>query len=78
MTCDNCTYAEWTRTKAGRLHPDKSGRCKWLVERGLDLRLPVAFYWPGWSLGEPRPAGGFITRGKPHQKPCIFKNGARP
>lgn len=76
MTCDNCTFAEWKRTKTGRLHPDKSGRCKWMAERGLDLRLPVAFYWLGYDGGRhPLPTGGRIERGKRHKAPCIFKNG---
>lgn len=73
MTCDNCTLADWRRTSNGRLHPNKSGRCKWLTERGIDTRLPTAFYW----LTSPTPSGGYIERGKPHKSPCIFKNGAR-
>ena len=29
--CMNCKYAEWERTKSGRLHPDKSGKCSCVV-----------------------------------------------
>ena len=70
-TCDHCTFAEWDRTKNGRLHPSKSGRCKRLEAHPLDLRLPAAFNWSRDSA--PSPSGGWIERGKHHRTPCAFK-----
>lgn len=29
MICEQCKYAEWKRTKNGRLHPSGQGRCAW-------------------------------------------------
>lgn len=76
MTCDNCEFAEWERTKNGRLHPGKQGRCLRLEKHPLDLRLPEAFWW-GFLVSEPKPSGGRIERGKKHKSPCIFKSGMR-
>lgn len=70
MKCDDCIYAEWERTKTGRLHPSKDGKCKRFEKHPLDLRLPAAFYWPG---GPPRPAGGYIKRGEDIEN-CVFKD----
>ena len=27
--CVGCWFAEWNRTKSGKLHPTKTGRCHW-------------------------------------------------
>lgn len=72
-TCDGCIHAEWKRTKTGRLHPDKSGRCLALKVWPLDLTIPVAFYWFGLSK-PPSPSGGWIKRGTAHSSPCSFHN----
>jgi hypothetical protein len=74
MTCDGCKYAMWTRTKNGRLHPDKSGKCSYLKEHPLDLRIPCAFSWNiGFGKSDPAPSGGYIYRGKELRAPCEFK-----
>jgi len=70
-TCDNCVFARWRRTAAGRLHPDRSGMCKRLEAFPLDLRLPAAFGWG--SYGQPDPYGGYIERGYVHVDGCAFK-----
>jgi hypothetical protein len=72
MRCDDCKFAEWNRTSNGRLHPDKTGKCKRLDAHPLDLRLPAAFYWIG---APPRPSGGFIDRKSELKEPCAFKAG---
>lgn len=76
MRCDDCRFAEWKRTSNGRLHPDKSGRCKRLEQHPLDLRLPSAFWWMSNHL--PSPNGGWIERGRDLPEKCIFKDGSRP
>lgn len=69
MKCDDCKFADWKRTAAGKLHPDKTGRCTRLREFPLDLRLPAAFYF----VFEPHPSGGFIERGSELRAKCDFK-----
>lgn len=73
-TCDNCIYAEWERTKAGRLHPNGHGLCTYLMAHPLDVRLPAAFSW--FNMSPPDPNGGWIKR-KTFDKPCVFKDGSR-
>lgn len=29
--CIGCRFADWKKTAAGRLHPDKTGRCRYEV-----------------------------------------------
>lgn len=65
-TCDGCKYANWQRTANGRLHPSKAGRCEFKVEMPA---LPAAFYW---HLREPRPAGGWIERGRQRDENCAY------
>lgn len=75
MRCDDCAYARWKRTAAGRLHPDKSGKCGFVIPT---ITLPAAFWWPGWGEREPRPAGGYIERGKDLRKECpLYTHAAR-
>ena len=69
--CDGCVYANWMRTKNGRLHPSKEGRCSRLIHHPIDRRLPAAFYW----IHYPNPSGGFILRGEKHKDKCVFKTG---
>lgn len=57
-TCNGCKYAEWDRTKSGRLHPNKGGWCKFKIKMPT---IPAAFY----CLWEYRPCGGHIRRDEP-------------
>ena len=72
MKCDGCDFAEWLRTKKGRLHPNKEGRCTRLKEHPLDLRLPAAFRWVTLR-SQPAPGGGHIKRGEEIGK-CAFRS----
>lgn len=58
-SCDGCKYAEWKRTKAGVLHPSKSGRCTY------EVRVPVLPACRTWMWGVmPSPTSdGYIQRG---------------
>ena len=51
--CTECKYAEWVRTKSGRLHQSGDGACqyKWSAPE-----LPAAMYWSGDKA--PIPFGG--------------------
>jgi hypothetical protein len=66
--CRSCRFASWQRTKTGRLHPSREGRCTW--EGWKDWEIPPAFYCIGLgTLG--RAAGGYITRQAPYTAcPC--------
>jgi hypothetical protein len=64
QTCLDCARAEWRLTKAGKLHPDGSGRCLWVLD---PILLPKAFFYVGRILNEvPKPNGGFIERKTPY------------
>ena len=65
-TCDDCKYAEWKRTAAGRLHPKKGG---WCVYDWKMPPLPKAKYW---IHHEPKPSGGHITRGEELADHCAY------
>lgn len=67
--CDDCIFANWKRTTNGRLHPDKSGRCKAPLP---NFDVPAAFYWGALNSG-PRPNGGYIERGSQLHRACSFK-----
>lgn len=70
MKCDGCKYADWKKTSNGRLHPDKTGRCRF---EWVPPPFPAAFYFSSWSsnAGEaPRPSGGFIERGQELRREC--------
>ena len=69
-TCDGCRWAEWKRTANGRLHPDKTGKCKFPVKIP---KLPAAFYWMGHS----QPSGGYIERGHVLKEACVHLNRER-
>lgn len=69
--CTTCAYAEWQRTKAGRLHPSGAGKCTWDGWRKWEL--PKAFYYItyGWMKVAPQPSGGCISRKDPRSDcPC--------
>lgn len=67
-TCNECKYAEWERTKLGRLHPNKQGKCTFPPPRVP--ALPPAFYWSTFS--RPEPKGGHITRGREMHEHCAY------
>ncbi|WP_250519477.1 hypothetical protein [Caballeronia sp. NCTM1] len=62
-TCDGCKYANWERTKGGRLHPSGDGRC--MYEFKLPV-LPASMYF----FTAPVPSGGFINRRKEFREHC--------
>ena len=73
MKCNGCMFADWKRTATGRPHPDGTGRCTYLREHPLDLRLPAGFGW-GYSGREaPKPTGGYIERREELHRDCEFK-----
>ncbi|MDY6857327.1 MAG: hypothetical protein SWO11_22015 [Thermodesulfobacteriota bacterium] len=65
--CNDCKFAEWNRTKTGRLHPSGDGQCKYPYKVP---QLPGAFYWIG-RFG-PKPYGGFINRRKELKEHCAY------
>jgi len=69
--CKTCAYAEWKRTKDGRLHPSGDGKCTW--DEWKKWALPKAFYslWNGGIKVFPGLIGGYISRKNPHTNcPC--------
>ena len=71
-TCVGCQYAEWKRTKAGRLHPSGEGLCAFQYKVPVP---PAAFYFAGG--GVPIPNGGYIERHKGLDRDCIYYQGKR-
>jgi len=65
-TCKGCKYAEWDRTKTGRLSPTGDGKCKYKYKIP---KLPASRYWIG---GDPYPNGGFINRKEELKEHCIY------
>lgn len=70
-TCQGCIYAEWKKTKAGKLHPSGDGRCTYEV---IIPVLPYSFSWRG-HYGEivnysQLIAGGFIERHRELKDHC--------
>jgi hypothetical protein len=58
--CLTCKLASWKRTESHKLHPDGSGRCKWVMPV---IKLPGSFSWPGFGAGQQlNPIGGWIDR----------------
>lgn len=54
--CEGCVFAKWNRTNSGKLHPDGSGRCQYVVEPRV---IPASMYFLG--IDGP-PLGGHIIR----------------
>ena len=69
-TCKDCKYADWQRTKAGRLHPSGDGSCTYPFKIP---QLPLAFYFIG---GPPSPYGGHISRGREFKEHCPYWSSA--
>ena len=65
--CEGCKWAEWSKTKAGKLHPSGVGKCTFPYSLP---ELPASMYWLGDS--EPVPYGGRINRRKPHEAHCVY------
>jgi hypothetical protein len=68
MNCNGCIYAEWNRTKNGRLHPGGDGVCRYEY---VITELPASMYWTPVS-STPQPKGGFINRKEELKKPCVY------
>lgn len=66
-SCVNCKYAEWERTKAGKLHPSGEGVCKYPWKCPP---LPASMYWL-W-IREPTPCGGSISRKNELKDDCPY------
>jgi len=65
--CTRCKYAEWDKTKAGKLHPSGEGQCKypWTMPQ-----LPGSKYWIGRN--PPEPFGGHISRKVEFKEHCPY------
>ena len=65
--CKDCKYADWDKTKSGRLHPSGDGRCTfpWKIPA-----LPASMYWIGKN--SPTPNGGSINRKKRFKDHCPY------
>lgn len=66
-TCIGCKYAEWKKTKAGKLHPSGDGHCGFPWEMP---KLPAAMYWIGSIC--PHPSGGHINQGTMLTDSCVY------
>ena len=55
-TCTGCRYAEWQKTKGGKLHQSGDGHCRY---EWVSPPIPASMYWIGTA---PTPSGGFINR----------------
>ncbi len=69
-TCIGCKYAEWARTKSGRLSPAGYGECKYKWKMP---KLPASMYWIGQR--EPSPSGGYISRKTGLKEDCVYYTG---
>lgn len=66
-SCIGCKYAEWEKTKAGKLHPSGDGKCRFPWEMP---KLPAAMYWIRAVC--PRPSGGVINRKETFADNCAY------
>ena len=51
--CNGCRYAEWEKTKAGRLHPSGDEKCTY---KGVKSALPLlrhVIVWGATPIGQP-------------------------
>jgi hypothetical protein len=69
MKCDKCKWADWNKTKNGRLHPDKQGKCTYQV---IVPELPYAFCWSYDGSKKITPIWGQIERGRELKQNCIY------
>lgn len=66
--CDKCKHADWKRTSAGKLHPDKSGKCAKAMAWTAPP-IPACSYWMGTA---PKPSGFLIERGRELGEHCVY------
>ncbi len=69
-SCDNCKYADWKRTRNGRLHPSKEGRCtfKYKIRPMPNAMWIVVFH--GSPSNDTVVTGERIYRGGEYQRHC--------
>ena len=67
--CLHCRYAEWDKTKTGRLSPTGDGTCTWKFK---PTPLPASMYYIGG--GSLLPRGGFINRKEELKEHCTYYN----
>lgn len=65
--CLHCRYAEWDRTKSGKLHSSGDGQCKFIWTLPP---LPSCKYWISFS--QPKPNGGRINRKEELKDHCVY------
>lgn len=65
--CVGCRFAEWNRTKAGRLHPSGDGRCNFNTALPV---LPASMFW----IPKPCIGGGYINRREEFRDHCPCYN----
>ena len=63
--CTHCRFADWKRTKAGKLHPSGDGLCKYQYSVH---ELPASMQWVGGIA--PKPIGGQISRKQQLDRHC--------
>jgi len=63
--CKGCKYAEWAKTKTGRISPTGNGKCSYEYKVPP---LPASMHW----LGVPHPVGGYIDRHGELQVHCTY------
>ena len=66
--CTYCKYADWQRTKSGRLSPSGDGRCQyqWKIPP-----LPASMYF-ALSVNALTPSGGHISRKTELKEHCAY------
>lgn len=67
--CKDCKYAEWKRTKLGRLHPSGDGECGYKLKWKM-LSIPASMFWPG-NMSH-KPCGGYINRREDLKEHCVY------
>ena len=65
-TCIGCKYADWNKTKSGRLHPSGEGQCR------HDYQLPPLPNSRYWLQSGLVALGGYIERGKVYITDCPY------
>jgi len=73
-TCMGCGYAEWKKTKTGRLHPSGEGKCTYKYNAPA---LPNSMHFMG-NRQPPEPMGGWIDRKHVYETHCPYWCPANP
>jgi hypothetical protein len=67
-SCLGCRFADWQRTRTGRLHPSGDGQCTFVVKVPA---LPLSMRWGGsWGRNDLDATGGAISRKHSFQSHC--------